>query len=178
MEGEILDDQEAENRLVTIGSTTTELDGEATLTFASNSMNFLADSSAITFGADSEITLTHVADKGLTLKHTATADDKPVILTLATGETTRRIYLDSTASTLMMGTAHRASIEFLRHYANTHSTVLGWTFYSDQLYLSRCFLLNILSILFQNLRKKKFHFQFQVTFLNQRDIHSRPNFQI
>ena len=33
------------------------------------------------------MTLTHVADKGLTLKHTATADDKPIILTLATGET-------------------------------------------------------------------------------------------
>ena len=41
--------------------------------------------------------------------------------TLATGQTTRRIYLDSTASTLMMGPAHRASIEFLNHYANTHS---------------------------------------------------------
>ena len=41
--------------------------------------------------------------------------------TLATGETTRRIYLDSTASTLMMGAAHRASTEFLKHYANTHS---------------------------------------------------------
>ena len=75
---------QAENRLVTIGATTTELDGEAALTFASNSMNFLADSSAITFGVNSEITLTHVHDQGLTLKHTATADDKPVILTLAT----------------------------------------------------------------------------------------------
>ena len=41
--------------------------------------------------------------------------------TFATGQTTRRIYLDSTASTLMMGPAHRASIEFLNHYANTHS---------------------------------------------------------
>ena len=77
---------QAENRLVTIGNTTTELDGEATLTFASNSMNFLADSSAIKFGVNSEITLTHVHNQGLTLKHTATSDDKPVILTLATGE--------------------------------------------------------------------------------------------
>ena len=39
------------------------------------------------FGADNEVTLTHVADKGVALKHTATADDKPVILTLQTGET-------------------------------------------------------------------------------------------
>ena len=47
----------------------------------------LSDSSVIHFGGDKEITLTHVADTGLTLKHTATADDKPVTLTLATGET-------------------------------------------------------------------------------------------
>jgi hypothetical protein len=46
-----------------------------------------SDAGIIKFGADSEVTLTHVADKGLALKHTATADDKPVILTLQTGET-------------------------------------------------------------------------------------------
>ena len=48
---------------------------------------FLADGSIIYFGNDQEIKLTHVADTGLTLKHTATADDKPVSLTLQTGET-------------------------------------------------------------------------------------------
>ena len=46
-----------------------------------------ADSGAIKFGADYDIELTHNADKGLIIKHTATADDKPVILTLQTGET-------------------------------------------------------------------------------------------
>jgi len=40
---------------------------------------------------------------------------------IANGEETRRIYLDSTASTLMMGIAHRTSTKFLEHYANTHS---------------------------------------------------------
>ncbi len=40
---------------------------------------------------------------------------------LATGEVTRRVYLDSTASTLMMGAAHRAMTQLLKHYANTHS---------------------------------------------------------
>ena len=45
------------------------------------------DSAKISFGADAEIELSHVADSGLTLKHTATADDKPINLTLATGET-------------------------------------------------------------------------------------------
>ena len=34
-----------------------------------------------------EITLSHVADTSLTLKHTATTDDKPITLTLQTGET-------------------------------------------------------------------------------------------
>ena len=48
---------------------------------------FLADAGVIFFGNDQEIKLTHVADTGLTLKHTATADDKPVSLTLQTGET-------------------------------------------------------------------------------------------
>ena len=32
-------------------------------------------------GADEEITITHVADTGLNLKHTGTGDDKPIILT-------------------------------------------------------------------------------------------------
>ena len=48
---------------------------------------YLADGSVIYFGADQEIKVTHVADTGLTLKHTATADDKPISLTLQTGET-------------------------------------------------------------------------------------------
>ena len=47
----------------------------------------LSDASVIHFGADSEITLTHVADTGINIKHTATADDKPIVLTLQTGET-------------------------------------------------------------------------------------------
>ena len=40
---------------------------------------------------------------------------------LAGGGKTRRVYLDSTASTLMMGAAHRGLSTFLEHYANTHS---------------------------------------------------------
>ena len=31
--------------------------------------------------------MNYVADTGLNIKHTATADDKPVVLTLQTGET-------------------------------------------------------------------------------------------
>jgi cysteine desulfurase / selenocysteine lyase len=40
---------------------------------------------------------------------------------LANGEKTRRVYFDSTASTLMMGPALRTAERFLEHYSNTHS---------------------------------------------------------
>ena len=46
---------------------------------------YLADGGIVYFGNDQDIRLTHNADKGLILKHSATADDKPVILTLQTG---------------------------------------------------------------------------------------------
>jgi len=45
------------------------------------------DGHIIKFGADNDVSLTHVADVGLNLKNTATADDKPIVLTLQTGET-------------------------------------------------------------------------------------------
>jgi len=41
--------------------------------------------------------------------------------TLATGETRERIYLDSTATTLMMEAAHEVLERFYHHYGNTHS---------------------------------------------------------
>ena len=40
---------------------------------------------------------------------------------LADGHETRRHYLDSAATTLMLGPAQRTQQAFLRHYANTHS---------------------------------------------------------
>ena len=48
---------------------------------------YLADGGIVYFGNDQDIRLIHNADKGLILKHSATADDKPVSLTLQTGET-------------------------------------------------------------------------------------------
>ena len=48
---------------------------------------YLADGGIVYFGNDQDIRLTHNADKGLIIKHSATADDKPVSLTLQTGET-------------------------------------------------------------------------------------------
>ena len=43
------------------------------------------------------------------------------VYTLADGRKTSRVYLDSTASTLMMGAAYDILEEFLDHYANSHS---------------------------------------------------------
>ena len=48
---------------------------------------YLADGGIVYFGANSEVTLTHSHDSGILLKHTATADDKPINLVLQTGET-------------------------------------------------------------------------------------------
>ena len=42
---------------------------------------------------------------------------------LATGESSRRIYLDSTASTLQLGVVKDVMEQYLPYYANTHTTV-------------------------------------------------------
>ena len=67
-------------------------DNSGNLTFAADvtlgdDLHLDSDAAVLKFGDDGEITLTHVADTGLALKHTATADDKPIKLTLQTGET-------------------------------------------------------------------------------------------
>ena len=73
---------------ITTSIVPTSADG-ATIGSASKEFSdlFLADGSTIQFGNDQEITLTHVADSGLILKHTATGDDSTIALTLQTGET-------------------------------------------------------------------------------------------
>ena len=50
-------------------------------------LSLVTDGKSIKFGADSEIELIHDHNVGLKLKHTATADNNPVSLTLQTGET-------------------------------------------------------------------------------------------
>tara|TARA_Y100000593_G_scaffold19676_1_gene39478 strand:- start:1236 stop:2456 length:1221 start_codon:yes stop_codon:yes gene_type:complete len=47
---------------------------------------FLADGAVVSFGDDQEITLTHVADTGLNLKHVGTGDGKMPTLTLQCGD--------------------------------------------------------------------------------------------
>jgi hypothetical protein len=72
------------NYALLVDAGTTRLDGDVSL---GNDLSLTSDSSVINFGESSEIKLTHVADEGLTLKHTATSDNKPIKLTLQTGET-------------------------------------------------------------------------------------------
>jgi len=94
---------DANNRVVT--GTGSGLNGEANLTFDGSTLAVTgaitgssdltlqddlildSDSAVLSFGEDNEITVTHVADTGLNIKHTATGDDKPIIITLQTGET-------------------------------------------------------------------------------------------
>jgi hypothetical protein len=92
-----LQQQEIEQLLIAgnDGSTTTTWitgDSSGNLTFAADvtlgdDLHLDSDAAVLKFGDDGEITLTHDADVGLKLKHTATADDKPIVLTLQTGET-------------------------------------------------------------------------------------------
>ena len=50
-------------------------------------LSFTSDAAVINMGANSDVTITHVHDTGLNLKNTNTGDDKPMVLTLQTGET-------------------------------------------------------------------------------------------
>ena len=59
----------------------------ATLTNKTLTTPSIVDNGYIQFGTDNEVRLISNPDKGLIIKHTATADDKPSILTLQTGET-------------------------------------------------------------------------------------------
>ena len=43
--------------------------------------------------------------------------------TVVSRQSIKSTYLDSTASTLMMGGAYRVASEFLKHYSNTHSVM-------------------------------------------------------
>ena len=69
---------------LTFDGSTLAVTGDATV---SDDLGLLSDDAELTFGANSEVKLIHVHNEGLLLKHTATADDKPVSLVLQTGET-------------------------------------------------------------------------------------------
>ena len=58
--------------------------GDATI---GDDLTLLSDASILGFGEHTDVTITHVADSGLTLKNTSTADDTPFVLLMQTGET-------------------------------------------------------------------------------------------
>ena len=83
---------EAASNTLTLPSTGGSVDlvstaSTATLTNKTLTTPKIVDDGYIQFGSDNEVRLVSHPDKGLILKHTATADDKPVSLTLQTGET-------------------------------------------------------------------------------------------
>ena len=58
----------------------------STAVLISNDLKLDSDAAVLSFGADSEITVTHVADTGLTLTHTGTGDNTPIVLQLKSEE--------------------------------------------------------------------------------------------
>jgi hypothetical protein len=70
-----------------VGRDTTDTLTNKTLTTPVLTTPRVVDNGYIQFGNDNEVRLIHDPDKGVIVKHTATADDKPAMLTLQTGET-------------------------------------------------------------------------------------------
>ena len=71
------------------GTTVLTLDDDTTVKVATDltvgdDVGLISDSAELTFGANSEVKVIHQHDSGLAIKHTATADDKPVSLILQT----------------------------------------------------------------------------------------------
>ena len=69
------------------GNGTDAIQSESKLTFDGSSLSLVTDSSKIKFGANSEITLTHDHNTGLTLTNTISGtDDRPVVFKLKSEE--------------------------------------------------------------------------------------------
>ena len=58
----------------------------STAVLISNDLKLDSDAAVLSFGTNSEVTVTHVADTGLTLTHTGTGDNTPIVLQLKSEE--------------------------------------------------------------------------------------------
>ena len=79
------DDDDAPTTAITVAST-----GNVTFSqdlTVSDDVKLASDAAVLGFGANNDVTITHVHDSGLTLKNTSTGDDTPFVFTLQTGET-------------------------------------------------------------------------------------------
>ena len=77
--------QSSDGVLTVAGEATIDLNA-STAVLVSNDLKLDSDASVIHFGANSEVTLTHVHNEGLTLTHTGTGDNTPIILQLKSEE--------------------------------------------------------------------------------------------
>ena len=77
--------QSSDGVLTVAGEATIDLNA-STAVLVSNDLKLDSDASVIHFGANSEVTLTHVHNEGLTLTHTGTSDNTPIILQLKSEE--------------------------------------------------------------------------------------------
>jgi len=77
--------QSSDGVMTVAGEATIDLTA-STAVLVSNDLKLDSDNSVIAFGADSEITLTHVPDDGLILKHVGTGDGKEPSLTFQAGD--------------------------------------------------------------------------------------------
>ena len=68
------------------GEPTVDINASTAVT-VSNDLKLDSDSAVLSLVQTQKLLVTHVGDTGLNIKHTATGDDKPVVLTLQTGET-------------------------------------------------------------------------------------------
>ena len=77
--------QSSDGVLTVAGEATIDLNA-STAVLVSNDLKLDSDASVIHFGANNEVTLTHVHNEGLTLTHTGTSDNTPIILQLKSEE--------------------------------------------------------------------------------------------
>ena len=114
------------NELVTVGSTTTELDAESGLTFASDILTLTADASALKFGAGNDVTFTHDNGTGMNV---ASAGDFDIAVSAGNGTftvaDTKTLILGQTGASELKLSPHSTAGSELASLINTAGTTDG-----------------------------------------------------